>query len=212
MISIGFCCMHATFNKSRSELFHSEILPNWARENVLPSMSLSHTPGTLWATAKRAWLMSSEEPGCTHWMVLQDDFVLCKNFMQHATEFVSRHPSEACCLFQPATIHPQDCEQQMARGAEFATSDTLWGGSIVLPSAIVKNVMDIASSFNLFQNEDDVRISSALNVLGIPAWVCSPSLIRHVGALHESLSGHTKNDAETVRYRLGYTFRDNPET
>jgi len=200
---IGFALMHAAFDSRRHKMLYETVWPSLQREDVHPIVVSDYTKRGPWEVAKEAWRHAHDR--YTHWMVLQDDFVVCDNFLKLAHNFVDRHPNDACCVFQPAAFNPNDVKNLMNHGDfEVPAHMIPWGGSLILPVSLVPNVIEIGDILDGMGTEDDTRIAHALRWLNVPCYNVGVSLIKHIGAGH-SVVQNPSNDGN-VTYRTGFTY------
>lgn len=195
--------MHATHDHGRKRLFSQLVWPSLVRNDVHPMVVYDHTRQGPWDTCRRAWSLAGSP--CTHWMVMQDDFTVCRDFLKLAHEFVARHPDDACCVFQPASFDPDSIKSLMGQD-DFVIPDGMipWGGSLILPMTLINKIVSTADVMHGFGTEDDTRLAHAMKRNRVACWNVGTSLIRHVGAGNSLVQ--TGNYADSVAYRTGFTY------
>lgn len=209
---IIFGMIHATTIKQRRSLYISQIAPLWDAQGVEYQLFLD-PPGPqkdllgIWANARRAWLTLADSDA-THVCVLNDDHVPCPDFLAKLEAFLDEHTGDAVCFFQPAAADASAIKALMTAGMEsfsLPESMIMWGGTIVLPRVAVAEVIGVADRCP-FDYHDDIRITHACDVVGLPMTVRGTSLVAHLGARFESYTGPLSDNADVVEYRTGYTF------
>lgn len=201
---IAFAVMHHP-TLERSVLWETQIRPALERERVKFELFTDTKGEGAWTNARRAWmaLATSREPYAA---VLQDDMLPCAGFESKAERFAERHDGHALSIFQPA-CQPENVglvKQAMLMRADFAIPDTwiAWGGGLILPTKMIREVVQFANLLDGFKQQDDLRLSRALFRLGKPIIQIGVSLLRHVGA-NQSTIGNVITDLE---YATGYSF------
>lgn len=194
--------MHAAFSPRRKMLLHGTVWPAWSREGVHPWVVSDYLKRGPWEVCKEAWGLARDQE---YWCVLQDDFIPCHGFTALVETFIQRHPNQPLCIFQPASVEPSEVKALMGKD-DFVIPEHMipWGGSLILPTKIIPQVIAMADVFTGFGTQDDTRLAHALLHLGLSTVNIGTSLIRHIGA------GQTvvQDWEEPIEYRRGFTFHD----
>lgn len=146
-----------------------------------------------WPTARRAWLASARAPNATHHVLLQDDALLCRDFLPGLREAISNVPEAVISLF---TIHDKVAEARLLSYSWIQQRDDVWGVGLVMPSAWASEFVrwcDINIPAGYLH--DERRVAIWMMATGKACYSPVPSLVEHAGAVNSTL-GH--NDARCV--------------
>jgi hypothetical protein len=146
-----------------------------------------------WPTARRGWLASIRAPHATHHVLMQDDAVLCKDFLPGLKAALAEVPPAVVSLF---TIH-KAVQQARERGDSWIEQpDDMWGVAVVLPSAwVTEFVRWTDANVPAGYLHDERRVSLWMMEHKRLCLSPVPSLVEHGGAVRSTL-GH--NDARCV--------------
>lgn len=145
-----------------------------------------HPAGSgLWETARIAW--ETIPPGATHHLVLQDDVLLCRDFIPFVLWFIERLPTESLMPFVMGhTLY------DLSRAKDVCWFKLIPG---VYGQAMVKPVSEIRLGLSWLETHvrieykyDDRRWCFWQMVTNRPVWCPSPAALQHVG--EQSVLGH----------------------
>lgn len=117
--------------------------------------------------------------GATHHLVLQDDFLPCRDFLAALPVILARRPEHAVSLFSMRkAVH-----EARALGHAWRTSrNDVIGGTVVLPVGWIRPYLAWARAhFDPAYPHDDVRLGAWLIEHGHRVWNTTPSLLEHAG-------------------------------
>lgn len=145
-----------------------------------------------WDTGRRAW--ERYDPNCTHWCVVQDDALPCRDFIPGMEKALERVPPNVLVTPYIGTRRPargkieRVVQEAVAARAAFIEMPSLnWGIAITAPTRIIDGMLpwcDVQSYPNY-----DRRIGRyAIDVLRMETWCTFPSLVDHRDI--PSLIGH----------------------
>jgi hypothetical protein len=178
----------------------------WVETKILPELGDLHPEicldakhRGLWWNAKRAWTRGHVLGG-THHLVLQDDILLCDDFVATAERALAA--LDARGLEVPVTFYANRkiCEEVSVAGGRWAKiGDGCWGQALCMPTSAIHDFLSwerksIVPEFRW----DDSRWSIWCVERGRPAWATVPSLVEHVGSEHSSV-GNPKNTGRRAR-------------
>jgi hypothetical protein len=145
----------------------------------------------IWPTARRAWFATRHD--CDRHMVLQDDFTLCDDFDGILGRFCEGRKRTAVSAFMPSCDNVNELYKSN-QPIETPETAVLWGGTICLPSNIIKDMIDWCDKYTSFcKDADDQRITRYLRSHGFPMIHTQKELMRHDG-YDKSLVNHHKGD------------------
>lgn len=156
--------------------------------------------GNLWENCKSAWRMYS--PAADFHLVLQDDAVLCPNFIKELTTVLE--PGKVYSLyFGWRKNYASMVKKEYDKGSKMITLDRLhWGLAVVLPTNLIDEMIMFGDKQQMPKHYDDTRIKTFLRLKGIPINYTLPSLVDHK---HDEVSTITKtlNGARKAFYFKG---------
>ena len=198
-MSISVSIIHAPFDDQRRAMVKpilSQLIDEGLSLGITVSPDLYHIG--IWPTAKIAWQQAFSF-GATHHIVLQDDIQLCKDFLLTMSLFTQLFPDNPVCPYCPRKII-EDCRSQNNHWASIP--DGCWGQAFMMPVTIVTDFLTwtdrhIRDEFKW----DDSRVGMFLVDQHIPAMVCAPSLVEHLGA-SSSIAG-IPNKNKVARWFIG---------
>lgn len=154
--------------------------------------------GDAWYNAKRIWTADAD---CTHRLVLQDDAILCDDFLRYVEKCIAFNPScvwtfhagwKAEQKFKPSPHTPY----VRIRGCKTS------GQAVLMPIGYAKDmVIDTDIAFGTDYKHDDSRIGWWCAYNGIDVFGTNPQLVDHK-QIKSTLKYHN-----AVRYSR--TFRNN---
>lgn len=175
-------------------------------ESYIPFVSWD-TFGSEWDTGRRAWL-EGVGSHATHWLVLQDDAIICRNLLpgvERALEYVP--PGHPLSLYFGKARPHTNAIKGLARAAfsartSFITTNRVnWGVALVVPTVLIPEMIAFCDP------RDDPRYDNRISKFflhrkGRQTWHTWPSLVDHANG--ESLLGHYQED-RTAHNFIGRT-------
>lgn len=139
-----------------------------------------------WRTARRA-LISSYKAQATHHILLQDDVILCDDFVPAVKELIELRPDAALSLFTPRPV-VLDAKRRNTRWLRMPGG--AWMQALVLPSPWIPEFIKWADTHvPPTYPHDDHRLSLWIMEFHKPSYGVAPTLADH-GRLDSAL-GHT---------------------
>lgn len=125
----------------------------------------------IWGNCKRAWSM--HDMNSDYAITIQDDAILCKDFIESAIDFIVTHPNEAYQFYWGNDYEPTD--EEKLKG--FVKRDMAWGVAICLKTDIIEEMIRFGNGYQAWQ--DDVKIKHFLKSKGIKTLFPIPCLVNH---------------------------------
>jgi hypothetical protein len=189
-LMISGAIMHGAFNSERGRAMPG-ILDAIGRDNIREYLSgfaviEDWMKEGSWATAKRAWTFGIEQRS-THHFVLQDDVIICRDFLLGLYELIKVKPDEIICLM-PFSRKPFKGNNGKNR---WGVAEGVWGQGILMPTPMVADFLvweqkHIRPDFK----HDDSRISLYCVQNNRKVWIPFPTLLDHADLEMKSLMGH----------------------
>ena len=165
-------------------------------------------PGNLgpWGNAKRAW--AAFDPRCDFHMVVQDDVVFGKSFINRLHSLVKKYGTGyAYCLFANGNGRYKDNEfrEGLKRPkGEIIHKELYTAQTVLLPTGIIKKMIPFADKAEYDRGrgtgiDDDARISEYLKHIGMKVIYPIPSLVNHNKKLN-SLIGYGHNRGRQAKF------------
>lgn len=126
-------------------------------------------------TAKRAWEI---EPSAEHILVLQDDILLCKDFLNHCKRMIKAHPDAILSLFTPNQVCFRKNIKRMPQNTPYIQTKELTAQGIVMPS---KYIAPCLASWEDARRGDDTNILFWAKQNNILILTTIPTTIQHIG-------------------------------
>lgn len=134
-----------------------------------------------WETGRRA--IAAYDPAHTHWCVLQDDAIVCRDLvagLEQAVEVVGDQP---LCLYFGHGLN--EAHQRINRLAASVTLPTWlefegpwWGVGVMFPTSLIAPMLEVADE-PYRSPAYDKRLSHALGKMGVTCRYVLPSLVDH---------------------------------
>jgi len=143
-----------------------------------------------WYNARQCWMWGLSLKS-THHLVLQDDVILCGQFVKVIKKCIEAYPEHPLGLYANRKI----CEEAKKKDIRWVQiPDGVWGQAIVLPQSMIADFLSwekkhIRPDFK----HDDSRLAMYLVEKKIPAMCPMPSLVDHEGAATSTLGHSNKN-------------------
>ena len=151
-----------------------------------------------WPTAKRAWAAYPES--ATHHAVIQDDVLVCADFIATLQHLIRILPNHCIGLYCPRKV----ADTAANRGHSWALLRYgVWGQGFLMPTSWFRACLDWNAA-NLTEQVfigDDTRVGYWLQAANTPTWLTVPSLIEH-DAPSDSLLGYG-NSRRVARRFIG---------
>jgi len=148
-----------------------------------------------WASARPAWAMCL--PSQHYHMVLQDDIVVCADFLQTASHLLGLCPQRGPVTFW---ANRKQVPEAITAGCSWVRIGVWWGAqALAIPGDMVADMLDWVDGHegqpfqDPWKTHDDVRISAFFQHNKIPVYATAPSLVEHCNA--PSLMGHRDQSA-----------------
>lgn len=159
----------------------------------------------IWANARAAWLMAA--PDATHHALIQDDAIVCAEFLAGLEAALTHVPPEAIVspyLGQASNV-PARWEAMAGRatsaGARWIRTDTvMWGVCLVMPTKLIPEMIEWADKRAGIP--DDMRVGGYAKRFGREVWYPWPSLVDHRTDL-ASLTKHRARERVARRFHTG---------
>jgi len=161
--------------------------------------------GTSWGGLKG--LIESIDSDPTHVLVIQDDVIVCKEFLQTVEKIVELHPDKTISFFSPY----QEIEKAIRRRQSFIQVDVFYyAQAYVMPIDKVKDFYWFsAEHISPKITQDDRRLAMYHLYHQDPVWVTAPSLVEHLAWDTTTTSSEKgqlpklKQEARTARRFIG---------
>lgn len=167
--------------------------------------------GDAWYNAKRAWL-SPIPKGCTHRLVLQDDVVVCNDFLEICNKIITVFPDAIFALYGGCWVKPEmrknDSPYINYRGCGIG------GPAIIMPvEHIAKMIVWSDKVFGEDYKHDDGRIGFYALCNGVQVLGTIPDLTDHL-PVQTMIRGHNRKDRVSKSWigeDIGYQDWDNTD-
>jgi hypothetical protein len=139
-----------------------------------------------WFNARRAW--GSVKSGATHHLVLQDDVLLCGNFIKTVEHLCSLRPDQILNLFSLRKIV---AEAKDAETSWVKATNLILAPAIVMPTPFIPRMLRWQDQ-NLSSDylHDDGRIQMWMEYEKRPAYIPAPNIVEHIDGKSE-MGHHT---------------------
>jgi hypothetical protein len=153
----------------------------------------------IWENRKRAMLMF--DPKASHHLVVQDDAIICKDFIWMAEREIEFYPDHAISFYFGNRKNMQEEGRRGEADGGVKLDWLSWGVAICLPTKIIPDLVKFWEGKDAYLRHDDTRIARYLRHIGMPVWYPIPSLIDH-RADEKSLM----DNSEGVKKRQAFSF------
>lgn len=138
---------------------------------------LRFNTGNIWENCKRAWGMQDKSK---KWgLVIQDDAILCKDFLSKVGEHLDRAEQMNCAIQFYIGNNPH-YEEQFSQNLEkgyLIKPELSWGVAIALPSDLIPLMLQFGNQHMGWQ--DDIKIKHFLLKKNISTYYPLPGLVDH---------------------------------
>lgn len=184
-VTISCAIMHTSSSVERKQSLQQVMFQLHSQDAINSWVSLKVMDDKfkqgVWFNAKRCWKLAGE---ATHHLVLQDDIVICNNFVNGVVKVIEAFPDDLISLFHgPRKKFDGSCR--------WGKSEGVWGQAVVMPTGMVQEFLDwekknIHPSFK----HDDSRISLFAIKTKRRVKVPFPNLINHRDTELKSVLGN----------------------
>lgn len=136
----------------------------------------------VWTNGQKAWKSHNLDPTATHHLVLQDDLLVCRDFIAGAEAALAEIPDDAFCSFFAAY-------ELRGEVVPWRIDTVAWGQAIAAPASLCDEWIDWCSRHVRGEIRSYDRRFSLYTVKNHrDVWHTQPSLVEHIGA-YSSLLG-----------------------
>ena len=163
-----------------------------------------------WATDRTCWITGLLTKS-THHLVLQDDVILCDDFLKSTLKCIQVYPKSPIGLY----VNRKIAEEARSKDYRWVQiPDGVWGQAIILPNFLISRFLDWEKKHILPHfKHDDSRLAMFLVDQKIPAMCPMPSLVNHDGAERSIVGQSNKNKIArwyiANKSYLDYNWADN---
>jgi hypothetical protein len=149
-----------------------------------------------WPTGRRA-LLEAHRHGATHHLVLQDDIMVCRDFLPTMKALIGLKPDAPLSPFAPFST----VRVARRRGKAWARiPGGAWGQAVCLPRELIDEFLawtdrHVATEGFFERCGYDARLGMFLVKTKHDAWCPAPSLVEHVGARSSTLGFNVDKQA-----------------
>lgn len=133
--------------------------------------------GNIWENCKRAWMLQDKKK---KWgIVIQDDAILCKDFLKKAEEHLERAEKLGCAVqfYIGNNPHYEEQFRENLRNGYVIKPELSWGVAIALPTELIFEMISFGDSYRGWQ--DDIKIKHFLLKKQISTYYALPGLVDH---------------------------------
>ena len=153
--------------------------------------------GTPLYTAKKAWL-DRIVPNETHRCVLQDDVLVCNNFMEHLRAMVAHDWNAVWSLFPLEFIDiPERGRERYRSEGIFLKTTYLSGCAIMMPVDYMRSLA--YAEEGKVENDDEVAIQNIVYKRRVKLYTTIPATVQHIGDECKVKSATTKYHGAFLR-------------
>jgi len=193
-MSISLSIIHAAWAPQR-RLYLMDLLKSLGGIKTIHAQTVAYQVSKdidrsgVWPTVRKAWKFGLAS-GATHHLVVQDDALASKNFLETVHRLIEIKPDELICFFSMRKA----AQQARARGEHwFTTNDGCFGISLCFPIEFLAALVRWERTHVKPDcPHDDTRVANYLKYGPIKkrVWHPSPSLIEHA-APSDSILGNS---------------------
>lgn len=197
-VSLSLVIIHAGWSSERRGTLAGLMRSLGGLEEIRKKVKLFHIERDtakkgVWPPARQAWKKSLYS-GASHHIVLQDDALACRNFLDVAARLCALKPEELICYF---SMRKAAAEAAEAGKNWFITNEGAWGTALCFPHEMLAGIL--AWEKTAIKRDcpyDDVRVAAYLKWgpgKGKRVWHPCPCLVEHA-APSDSLLGHSNRN------------------
>lgn len=146
-----------------------------------------------WRTFQRC--LHEAPPGCTHYLILQDDVLPCRRFLWAAVEAIRHRPTEIISFFvndlahASSTMLVQNAQTCLAWSPLHPTERFVPTLALALPRGLVDDLA-VYHTDAVNPIADDEIVGRWRRERGLPVWLTVPNLVQHDEEAPSVLLGH----------------------
>ena len=149
--------------------------------------------------AERTWKSKFTKP-VTHRLVLQDDVLLCDDFLAHVSEIINCVPDKLVYLFNML-------EDKHNKLGPYFFANSYSGCGIIMPVEHIEPCWKYINSCEDYINKDDVMISRYFHYKQIQSITTIPPLIQHLG---DTKLNSLIDDYTVIKARMSPAYQQVP--
>lgn len=132
--------------------------------------------GNIWENNVRAWRLQDRSKEWS--LVIQDDAILCENFLERAQEHLKRADElgAAVQFYVGNGEHFEEFKEHIEKGY-YLRREMVWGVAIAVKTEWLDEMIRVGTSFRAWQ--DDIKIKHFLLKKNIPTYFPLPCLVDH---------------------------------
>lgn len=152
--------------------------------------------------------LSQLKPDDLHLLIIQDDAIVCPDFLPTVGKITAAHPERITCLFIPGTVHGGsramlDACHQGGHWAQIPRQCFVPCVAIVWPRAEAEALLTYCESrpFATARTADDANVAEFARVAQRTVWMTVPSLVDHpddAASLAGQVAMNGRNPARTA--------------
>lgn len=133
--------------------------------------------GNVWENCIRAWNMQDKSKEWS--LVIQDDAILCKDFLNKAQKHFDRASKSQCAIQFYLGNNPQYEEQfkEFQKKGYLIQSELSWGVAIAMKTELIDKMITFGNTYDSWQ--DDIKIKYFLINNKIQIYYPIPGLVDH---------------------------------
>ena len=157
----------------------------------------------IWWNCQRAWKMV--KGGATHHLILQDDALVCDNFIESAERAISYRPHDFVGFY----ANHQICTKASEKGDSWVNIEGgVWGQAQMLPVSEIGHFLSWCEShIDSSYKHDDDRLATYLSASKMRQYQTVPSLVNH-GSPDTSTTNHSATHLKVRRVARVFTEKD----
>jgi len=119
------------------------------------------------------------DKNATHHLVLQDDAILCKDFITQVCSEINKRPEHILNLYFGNRVKMREAAQKALPNGGYETNWLSWGVGIVTPTKYIEEMISYCNGIQGLDNHDDTRMARYIRHKGLKVWYPLPSLVDH---------------------------------
>lgn len=131
----------------------------------------------IWANRVQATM--AYDPNATHHLVLQDDAILCHDFVNEVQQLIDKKPNHAFSLYFGDRVRTRQTALDNLDAGGWEQCWFSWGLAIVLPVPIIESAIAYGERQTDISAHDDTRLARFMKSRQHPVWYPLPSLVDH---------------------------------
>ena len=190
---------HASFDPWRRANVTS-MLKEINRAPVRPTVFIAKdVDRNIWHTYQKAAMSGLRDKSVTHLVMLQDDILLCRDFVPGVEKIIRAKPCEVISLFYVS----REAERAREQDARWILIPGAWGQAVIWPREIMEGMLEwSAHEIRPEWTGEDRRAGLYVLKNKIPVWATAPSLVQHLRSV-DSLLGNRTPQPRIARWFVG---------